>query len=122
MNFSRRAIFLAFLVCVSTTIAIELTQNAATKSARPGQKSSNQAIEYAKRETAYRANNIGVGLLEQYKPKQAAESFSRALEIDQSLKLARINLTIALYYVPDSERAKREAQKALVQDPAEPHV
>ena len=33
-----------------------------------------------KREAAYRANNRGVALLEQYKTKEAAEAFTRALE------------------------------------------
>jgi tetratricopeptide (TPR) repeat protein len=116
MNFSRRTIFLAFLISIFTAIAIELTRDAATQSARPGQNSSNQSTEYAKREAAYRANNIGVGLLEQYKAKEAVESFSRALELSPNLKLARINLSIALYYVPDAEGAKREALKVLAQD------
>ena len=42
---------------------------------------------FEKREAAYRVNNIGVALLEQYKPKEAAESFERALTIDPNLRL-----------------------------------
>jgi tetratricopeptide (TPR) repeat protein len=122
MNFFRRAIVFAFLISFSAAITIKLTRNVATKSARLGQKSSNQSTGYARREAAYRANNIGVGLLEQYKAKEAAELFTRALEINANLKLARINLTIALYYVPDAEHAKREAQKVLDQDQDEPHA
>jgi len=75
---------------------------------------------FEKRETAYRANNIGVALLEQYKPKDAAQSFERALTIDPNLLLAQINLSIALYYVPDNEGAKRAAEKALNHDPSAP--
>jgi tetratricopeptide (TPR) repeat protein len=71
-------------------------------------------------EAAYRANNIGAALLEQYKAKEAVESFARALEIKPDLLMARINLGIALYYLPDADGAKREAGKALTQDPNAP--
>src|SRR5215208_1380955 len=37
------------------------------------------------REEAYRANNLGVALLEQFKPKEAAEEFRRALKLDPRL-------------------------------------
>src|SRR5215831_280083 len=83
--------------------------------------SSEQAIA-DKREAAYRANNVGVALLEQYKPKDAAESFQRALVIDPDLALAQINLGIALYYVPDPDGAKRAAEKALTQTPNAPQA
>jgi len=73
-----------------------------------------------KREAAYRANNIGAALLEQYKAKEAADSFARALEIKPDLLIARINLSIALYYLPDADGAKREAEKAFAQDPNAP--
>jgi len=75
-----------------------------------------------KREAAYRANNVGVALLEQYKPKDAADSFQRALEIDPNLGLAQINLGIALYYIPDPEGAKRAAEKALTHLPNAPQA
>jgi len=75
-----------------------------------------------KRESAYRANNVGVALLEQYKPREAVESFSRALAIDPELRLAQINLCIALYYVPDPEGAQRAAEKAIAQDPKAPQA
>jgi hypothetical protein len=52
-----------------------------------GGATSGQSV-FEKREAAYRANNIGVALLEQYKPKDAAESFQRALTIDLGLRLA----------------------------------
>jgi Tfp pilus assembly protein PilF len=76
---------------------------------------------FEKSEAAYRANNIGVALLEQYKTKEAAEYFTRALAIKSDLLIARINLSVALYYLPDADGAKREAEKALQQDPSKPH-
>ena len=66
----------------------------------------------ATREDAYRANNIGVALLEQFKHKEAAEAFKNALKIDPKLNLAHINLSIALFNVPDLPAAQREAQNA----------
>jgi tetratricopeptide (TPR) repeat protein len=72
------------------------------------------------REDAYRANNIGVALLEQFKHKEGAESFRNALKIDPKLTLARINLSIALFNVPDLPAAQREAQNAAVLAPAAP--
>ncbi|HZM91250.1 MAG TPA: FG-GAP-like repeat-containing protein [Blastocatellia bacterium] len=60
------------------------------------------------REEAYRANNIGVALLEQFNYKQAAAEFRRALTIEPSLALARVNLGIALYNLPDADGALRE--------------
>jgi Tfp pilus assembly protein PilF len=75
---------------------------------------------FEKREAAYRANNIGVALLEQYKTKDAVDSFTRALETKPDLLIARINLAIALYYLPDAEAARREAEKALKLDASAP--
>src|SRR6186713_707261 len=75
------------------------------------------------REDAYRANNIGVALLEQFKHKEAADAFRNALKIDPKLNLARINLSIALFNVPDLPAAQREAQAAvaLVPDAPQPY-
>ena len=81
---------------------------------------SSEQSSFDKREAAYRANNIGVALLEQYKPKDAAESFQRALTIDPDLQLAQINLCIALYYIPDVDGAKAAAQKASDRAPSAP--
>ena len=72
------------------------------------------------REDAYRTNNIGVALLEQFKHKEAAEAFRNALKIDPKLSLARINLSIALFNVPDLPAATREAQTASTLSPAAP--
>src|SRR5215211_887222 len=72
------------------------------------------------REEAYRANNIGVALLEQFKPKEAADAFRRALQLDPSLTLARINLGIALFNMPDLPAAQKELQAAIAAAPSAP--
>ena len=72
------------------------------------------------REDAYRANNIGVALLEQFKHKEGAEAFKNALKIDPKLNLARINLSIALFNVPDLPAAQREAQNVAAATPEVP--
>lgn len=74
------------------------------------------------REDAYRANNIGVALLEQFKYKEAAAEFRRALKLDPSLALARVNLGIALYNLPDADGALRELKVAADVLPASPQV
>ena len=74
----------------------------------------------ASREDAYRANNLGVALLEQFKHKEGAEAFRNALKLDPKLKLARINLSIALFNVPDLPAAQREAQAAATLAPEAP--
>jgi tetratricopeptide (TPR) repeat protein len=79
-----------------------------------------QQTAFDKREAAYRANNIGAALLEQYQAREAVESFTSALAIKPDLLLARINLSIALYYLPDADGAKREAEKALTLDGSAP--
>jgi tetratricopeptide (TPR) repeat protein len=72
------------------------------------------------REDAYRANNLGVALLEQFKHKEAADAFRRALQLDPSLVTARINLGIALFNVPDLPAAQKELQAAIAAAPAAP--
>ena len=82
--------------------------------------SNKEQSAFEKREAAYRANNLGAAYLEQFKAKEAIESFTRALGIKPDLTIARINLSIALYYLPDIDAAKHEAEKALVQDSSAP--
>jgi tetratricopeptide (TPR) repeat protein len=72
------------------------------------------------REDAYRANNIGVALLEQFKYREGAEAFRRALKLDPKLTLARINLSIALYNLPDLPAAQQEARAAVAAAPRAP--
>ena len=72
------------------------------------------------REEAYRANNVGVALLEQFKYKEATDAFKRALQLEPKLATARINLGIALFNVPDLPGAQRELQSAIALLPAAP--
>ena len=72
------------------------------------------------REDAYRANNLGVALLEQFKHKDAADAFRRALQLDPGLMVARINLGIALFNIPDLPAAQKELQTAIAAAPSAP--
>ena len=72
------------------------------------------------RENAYRVNNLGVALLEQLKYPEAAAEFRRALGVDPSLAIARINLSLALLYAQDLQSAAREAAGAARLLPAAP--
>jgi tetratricopeptide (TPR) repeat protein len=78
--------------------------------------------EAAAREEAYRENNLGVALMEQFRFAEAVHAFERALEKDPSLDLARVNLVLAHFYVPDHEAARREAEAALVRMPDSPRL
>ncbi|HKP73515.1 MAG TPA: FG-GAP-like repeat-containing protein [Pyrinomonadaceae bacterium] len=81
-----------------------------------------QEVSASAREEAYRANNLGVALLEQFKHKEGAEQFERALRLDPQLPLAHVNLAIALYNVPDADAAAREAANALTLAPDSPQA
>ncbi len=72
------------------------------------------------REDAYRSNNIGVALLEQYKHKEASDAFKRALQLEPGLALARVNLGIALFNLPDLPAAQKELHAASVAVPTAP--
>ena len=99
----------AIVFCVAASL---IDQSAAT--------SQNTPAKPPAREEAYRANNIGVALLEQYKHKEAAEAFRRALQLDPGLVVARINLGIALFNMPDLPAAQRELQSAATAAPNAP--
>jgi tetratricopeptide (TPR) repeat protein len=77
----------------------------------------------AKREQAYRINNVGVALLEQFKYPEAVDAFRQALAAHPALAIAHINLSIALFYAQDQQGAAREAAEAARLLPAapEPH-
>ena len=86
----------------------------------PSAQLQNEQARVNSREDAYRANNIGVALLEQFKYKEAADAFRRALQIEPGLALARINLGIALFNVPDLPAAQKELQAAIALAPSAP--
>ena len=74
------------------------------------------------REEAYRANNIGVALLEQFKHKEASDAFRRALQLDPGLALARINLGIALFNAGSSGgRARLKSAATAAPNAPQPH-
>lgn len=81
---------------------------------------SDKQISAAERENAYRANNLGVAQLEQYNHKAGAEEFRRALAIDPQLKIARINLAIALFNAQDIDGALKVAKIAAAESPEQP--
>ena len=74
------------------------------------------------RERAYRANNVGVALLEQFDYEAAARSFRAALKLHPSLDLARLNLAIALFYGGRTADAAAEARTAVERLPDAPQV
>src|SRR5919108_1496247 len=71
------------------------------------------------RENAYRENNRGVALLEQYNYADAAAAFRRALGLAPTLSIARVNLAIALLYDGNAEAgaAATQAAEALPENP-----
>ena len=86
---------------------------------RPPQPNGAVAL-FERREDAYRANNRGVALLEQFNYGPAADAFRSALERQPDLALAHLNLGLALFYLPDVEGAAREAKAAADALPSDP--
>lgn len=108
------------LLGVSTGVLPSLShvEHRAQDSTRPSEQNA-----LATREEAYRANNLGVALLEQYKYKEASAAFRRALQSDEKLAIARVNLSLALYNERNLDEAAREARAAaaLLPDAPQPH-
>ena len=109
-SFKTGVLLLGLLICFLTAPLISLTSA----------HRQNPAAKANAREDAYRANNLGVALLEQFKYKEAADAFKRALQLAPDLALARINLGIALFNVPDLPVAQRELQVAATAAPNAP--
>ena len=109
----RRAALLLCLVLVAAGAAPR-------PSARAQAPASPAAGPSAAREAAWRENNLGVALLEQFRFADAVLAFGRALEKDPALLAARINLAIAHLYVPDIPAAKQAAEEALKAAPDAP--
>src|SRR5688572_24273566 len=96
MNFYR--MFKAF--CFLGTIGLlflPFTNRTLLSVAAETERSVNCSENIEKREEAYRANNRGVALLEQFSPPEAVKEFRRALSICPDIVHARVNLSIALF-------------------------
>ena len=109
-NFKSLFLCLA-LVGVVATLNFKSNSSSANSQTQPAAPS---------KEDAYRLNNIGVALLEQFKYKEAADAFRQALKIEPKLRLAQINLSIALFNLPDLPAAAREAQAVTTLGPDAP--
>ncbi len=72
------------------------------------------------RERAYRANNVGVALLEQLKYPEAATAFRGALGIDSTLAIGHLNLSLALLYEQELDAAAKESEEAARLMPSAP--
>ncbi len=110
----KRSKYWIFLPLVSAVFIVTISKLVDRTSAQ------NQPPASSSREEAYRANNVGVALLEQFKHKEGADAFRRALQLDPKLPMARINLGIALFNVPDLPGAQREMQASIAIAPGAP--
>ena len=84
--------------------------------------SAQPAPQVSIREDAYRANNIGVARLEQYDFAAATAAFRRALELDNTLAIARLNLGIALFYGGEPDAARKDLESVRGALPDRPQV
>lgn len=73
-------------------------------------------------EDAYRANNRGVSLLEQFKSDDAEKEFRQALTLKPDFKLAKINLAIALFNSKKLDEAKKIIAEFLQIEPNSPQA
>ena len=78
---------LPVLLAALGTLVLGLAPRGATRAAGAG-----EGGPLAVREQAYRANNLGVAFLEQYRFADGVEQFRRALALDPSYAQAQINL------------------------------
>ncbi|MEJ7617281.1 MAG: FG-GAP-like repeat-containing protein [Pyrinomonadaceae bacterium] len=123
MHTNRRLLFVLMgllLPCLGLLFAPPRSGRAARQQAAKDAQTATRSAAFERREEAYRANNLGVALLEQFKYKEGAEAFRRSLKIEPGLTLARINLGIALYNVPELDESLRESKSAAEQAPDAP--
>ncbi len=114
-------VFLRFITAVFVFIFLIFSSN---KFEQTGySQNATSEISLVKREEAYRANNLGVALLEQFKHKEAVDEFRKALSLNPQFKLAQINLAIGLFYQAELTDALAEAKKAvkLAPENLQPH-
>jgi tetratricopeptide (TPR) repeat protein len=76
----------------------------------------------ADREAAYRSNNLGVALLEQFLYDDAARAFREALRVSPNLDIARLNLAIAAFYAGRPADAAADARTAAERMRANPNA
>ena len=107
----RRLVVLGAALALAALAGLSLVRAAAREAAPPS----------AGREAAWRENNLGVALLEQFRFADAVSAFERALAADPALAAAQVNLAIAYFYVPDVPSAQRAAEKALAGAADAPH-
>jgi tetratricopeptide (TPR) repeat protein len=113
----RPALVMSALAAVVTAGVAPLFRNVRTADAI-GQVPS--TVQSRVSEDAFRANNRGVALLEQFDYTGAAAAFRDALRLSPSLALAHVNLSIALLYALDHDSAEREAEEAVRLLPRDP--
>ena len=97
--------FAIFLLAVLAAIYL-----LGTFALRSGSAQSQSSPSFRAREDAYRSNNLGVAHLEQFDYGEAAKAFRKALEIDPTMKIARINLAIALLNLQEIGAARSAAE------------
>ncbi len=73
-------------------------------------------------EDAYRANNRGVSLLEQFKSEEAEKEFRQALTLKPDFNLAKINLAIALFNSKKFAESKSTTLEFLKTEPSSPQA
>ncbi len=100
-----------FVLLTAAWLALQAASNAQAADSNP------LGVTFEKREDAYRQNNLGVALLEQFSHKEAAAAFRRASTLDPDLKIAQTNLAIALFNQQEIEAANRAAETAAERAP-----
>lgn len=78
--------------------------------------------DFDQRESAYRLNNLGVALLEQFKYDDAVVRFKQALDLKPDLPLARLNLAIALFNAQKLPEAREGVNVTLRDTPNSPQA
>jgi Tfp pilus assembly protein PilF len=102
------------ILVVAVLVSLAVLQQPARPVTRP------PAARPVDLERAYRANNRGVALLEQFNYDTAAVAFREALQALPDMGIAQVNLGIALFYGGKNPEAAAAARAAVVRLPASP--